>query len=664
MKKGLILALLMVAMVSLVIPAGAKAPIVNSLPDVIVGDADSTPTDGDYVVLRFIGAFDLADTSWINWNNDDSYTTDLKKVFWTVAADPDTTIGVFTEAGYVDPVTAGQWTLLEAGTPPADPALNVIQQVTGDWKTAVSFVDLEASPMVEADLFVDDAAVTTQTSGAYAYSSTADYSKVVTVKMAAVMTSGTKVVGDFTGGSNKSWDTFTVTCTKTAADVATGVQNEFTHDLTGTGNEGWTYVAVPAAGVLVAPTQVDDATGIGYSTTAVATGMVAHSRWESAYDSVAGDEAVVYRMTATLASTAAASDNCPGFRLYFKNRAFTHVGGVYFRHSSNPLQFGDEEVAPFNGNNKDIKLYWAVPTEMTEHADGEVLEGVAFDGQWATPASRIEARGYQVEFDLIADGGDSGRITMPTVRVDSFARPGFGTLAKAPNGADLAWGTATVDTNLPAGRAFNNGTGPWASTAFSGITGWTQVAATVSTTAITMPLTGTGQRYSRVTEGGIASGTTVPQNVLVPTADHTYRLTFEAKTSNVKTTPWHRCVITQQYPWDATINQAGTKQMYWVEFWAYGQFTQVWYQGSWNFSSLIPMTAIPTSPTTAGTKYEMYINAHGTAAPGADYSTTTQVVVEFSALSTGAFTDTTSGFGDNGTLTINYVSWDDLGTDY
>lgn len=667
MKKGLILALLMVAMVSLVIPAGAKAPIVYSLPDVIVGDADSTPANGDYVVLRFIDAFDLASSSIINWNNDDSYTTDLKKVFWTVSADPETTLGVFTEAGYVDAITAGEWTALEAGTPPADAALNVIQQVGGDWKTAVSFVDLDVSPMAEADLFVDDTAVTSLTSGAYAYSDTADYSKVVTVKMAAVMTSGTKVVGNFTGTGSQSWDEFTVTCTKTAEDLASGIQVVVDHDLTGTADKSnWTFINTGMPSYVSLPTSVSDTTGIGFNIGTVAADKTGHARWDSAYDSVAGDEAVVYCMTATLASTAATSDDCPGFRLYFKNRASTHVGGVYFRHKSNAIQFGGEELAPFASNPKEVKLLWAVPATMTEHADGEVLSKVDFDGNW-NDTTNVEGRGYQMSFDLIGDAGDAGRITMPAVLVTSFASPAFGTLMKAPDGKNLAWGTPAVDTTLPTGRSFLDGTGNWKADTFGSALTWTQQNPTITASAMTLACAATGGSYSRATQGGIAS-TTTPQNVLVPEAGHTYRLTFEAKSGNVKTTPWYRCVISQQFPWDTSIGEhgaGGVKQMFWEEFWAYGQYTHAWYQGLWDFTSLIPLTAIPTSPTAAGTKCEVYINAHDVAAPtGSDYWTTTQVVLEFSALCDGEFGTAATGFNSNGSVIINYVAWDDLGTDY
>jgi len=675
MKKGLILALLMVAMVSLVIPAGAKAPIVYSLPDVIVGDNNNaegtgfTPTNGDYVVLRFIDAFDLANSRIINWNNDDSYTTDLKKVFWTVSADPETTLGVFTEAGYVDAITAGEWTALTGGTPPADPALNVIQQVTGDWKTAVSFVDLEVSPMAEADLFVADTAVTSLTSGVYVYSGTADYSKVVTVKMAAVMTSGTKVVGNFTGTGNQSWDEFTVTCTKTAADSAKTKDVVIDHDLTGaTDKANWTFVNTGMPSYVSLPTSVSDATGIGFNIGTVAADKTGHARWDSAFDTVPGDEAVVYCMTATLASTAATSDDCPGFRLYFKNRASTHVGGVYFRHKSNAIQFGGEELAPFTSNNKQVKLLWAVPATMTEHADGEVLSKVDFDGGW-NGTNDTDARSYQVTFELIGDAGDAGRITMPAVLVESFASPAFGTLMKAPDGKNLAWGTPAVDTTLPTGRSFLDGTGAWKADTFGAALAWTQANPTITASAMTLACAadGTAGSYSRATQGGIASATT-PQNVLVPEAGHTYRLTFEAKSGNVKTTPWYRCVISQNFPWDATVGAygaGGTKQMFWEEFWAYGQYTHSWYQGVWDFTSLIPLTAIPTSPTAAGTKCEVYINAHDVAAPtGSDYSTTTQVVLEFSALCDGAFGAAAPGFGSNGSVIINYVAWDDLGTDY
>jgi hypothetical protein len=659
MKKGLILALLMVAMVSFVIPAGAKAPIVYDLPDVIVGDGDTADTvETDYRVMRFLNAFSVADSTLVNWNNDDSYTTDLRKVFYTVIGTPGTTVSAFTSEGRVVPMTPDEWTALVDEMNPGS-ADNLIDPIAGGGYTAsVSFIDDAMSPMEEADLSKDGALLTSLTAGVYAATDAAGYEKVTNLRFAFAMTSGTKVVANMDPAltSNRSWADVKVTCRGEAEDNADRITTLVDEDVSGTTPGDW-YFNVDSASTAYKPATEYTVNGIGFTVVPDAS-LVGHAEWRRD-GFLSGSDNVVYKFTATLASAAATSDDCPGFRLYYMNQALSHIGGVYFRHNATAVQYGGEELAPFTGTDKDIVVYWAVPTHMQGHGDGEILS--------ATPGVTGDGRDYTLRFDLIADPGDSGNIVMKHVLIQSMARP-------ARTDVKLAWGTPTANiVGATAGTGFSTPPGEWKKDDFApgALAGFTALTPTI--TANTLQLSTnqpSGACYSRVTSGQIGSSTVTQANTLSLDANHTYRLTIEAKASAVASSPWHRCVITQQYPWDTTVGSfgaGGTKPMFWEEFWAKTQYEAFWYDSSWNWlafgsDELKAMTGAPTGPNADETLYEMYIYSHDVAPRTTDPNTNTQAVLELSALSNGKW-DSFTGWTDKSIITVNYVGWDDLGGD-
>jgi hypothetical protein len=150
MKKGLILALMMVVAVGLAMPAFAEAPVIKTLPIVIVGNAEPVDTGNaveyyketdpygnpivDWTVqksvLRYINAVDLLPL--VDWKNP-TYGPDTYHFYWSDAMDT-TGIELGVAAGidaWADGLTSPELaTLLDMGTMPA--ASQDIFQVEGN----------------------------------------------------------------------------------------------------------------------------------------------------------------------------------------------------------------------------------------------------------------------------------------------------------------------------------------------------------------------------------------------------------------------------------------------------------------------------------------------------------------------------------------------------
>jgi len=409
MKKGFILALLMVAMVALVLPVAARAPIVN-MPKVIVGDSDTGDLGGGKGIMRYLNAVNLKNPTFVDWNNDDTYTSDLFKAYLfnpQTLADPD--VVAAQPSRLVDTLTPAEYAAVFAGN--VMPAASAcITSYTGTFDFFwLSLLDTTRHPAITNAYTADPATdgVTPDT-----------YNKTVDMVFVAGVTSGTRIVA--TSG------TLTVVCQSGATDKATIGRDDATYTFTG-GADAWTYGTVAS---LLPAAQYTTATGIGFNIPSAAT-AITHGSWKSP-SSLAGSSAMagrVYRASAILSSNAANKEVCPGFRLTFANDGFSHFGAVV--NKTMPSVVAPETNVPISGANFNARVYWTVPTSLGDFGD---TEGQA---TFATLPGGFDMRKYFVTFDTLATIGDVGNLVMEEMVVSSFPRPA--TKAKA-----VTWGSASA----------------------------------------------------------------------------------------------------------------------------------------------------------------------------------------------------------------------------
>ncbi|HUT23736.1 MAG TPA: hypothetical protein VM492_05290, partial [Sumerlaeia bacterium] len=86
MKKGLILALMTVVTVGLTLPVAAEAPVILTLPIIVITNADAAD-QGDTTlktVFRYLNALDLE--SRVDWRNE-TYQPIAYRLYWTDLTD-------------------------------------------------------------------------------------------------------------------------------------------------------------------------------------------------------------------------------------------------------------------------------------------------------------------------------------------------------------------------------------------------------------------------------------------------------------------------------------------------------------------------------------------------------------------------------------------------
>ena len=184
MKKGLILALLVVAMVALVLPVSARAPIIKSLPTIIIGDADDDASGNG--ILRFPAALDLKDTKFVDWNNDESYTSDTFHAYlYPVDSPAATDIVAYNATRIIGTLTTPEYTALLGGTMPAPDTriTSYTSPTVQNW--AVNLFDARRHPAILSPATADPA---TQGEPLDAYS------EEVAMKLVCGVTSGTTLV--------------------------------------------------------------------------------------------------------------------------------------------------------------------------------------------------------------------------------------------------------------------------------------------------------------------------------------------------------------------------------------------------------------------------------------------------------------------------------------
>lgn len=624
MKKGFILALLMVAMVAMVIPAGAKAPVIQTLPSVIIGDADpeNISTDGTQGIMRKWHAFDLADTDVVNWNND-GYTTDLFKAYlYTDGVSPYTAYKSYD--GSITPLSGAEFTALTgSGTVPTSAeALTSASAGGASWDFWVNLIDSDRHPGI-ADPFAADPDTDGVAFDTYA---TSDVLTIV-----CGVTSDTLLKLD-----SGSWGTFDVESksSSTGSVIGDEVVNVEDYDFT-TGANGWTYV--PQAG-FEAATEVSGASGIGFDTGSGPSTLI-YATWLSP-SNIAGDEStegLVYRAVFTLNSSASTYATVPNFRIASKNLGETFYHSVWFQAQSeglfgaNPPSYTADAI-PVSGA-ADIRLYWDSMVHLSNMADAEEMADWVGDGS-------EDGRLFSLIFDAIVFPGQSGTLVMEACKVDAMPTPDAASV-------EVSYGASSLGNQAGSNNvAFNDATNGFIEAAPT-VSGFTYSAgtATVSASQIVATLPAVSGSSSMVD----AFAGTIPFNTAGSTL---YRSRMEVASQDPDLTPEMRLSFTT-YGQDAGFTIAGDGDIIYELY--LGTNSDLKARGAL-FAGAI--TSVPTVPKSTTQAVDLYYYAWPQQA-SVDYT----VKQTIRLLDIGAYGGGSTFAAPNGSVTVNFLSWENLGAD-
>jgi hypothetical protein len=445
MKKGLLFTLVLMAMVALVIPAGARAPIIQDLPNVIIGDSEDSFTGSQTVYLmRYLNAFDFSNASVIQRQN--GYTDDKFHVFYSQDPAEPAQVSLSGPPGtsLVTKLSASEATDLINGAYTPTAAQEVVLGATGYfWASLVnSTINPAAKSAYDMTAEVDGTA-----RAAYPAGSADPGTATLTVYAVESDLPTTLVaVGSFTATSVQGNDA-----------SASGEIHVYGATFEG-GTDGW-FSQFQGAGSsqLVEATPVTSGTGIGFqgrSDRPTATELAVWSTWFMSDDGAAAKfllpatQAImgtdIYQVRAVISSTAGSPANSPGYRLFYVNGRFTHMGGKMV------LTFGtgdDIQMPSSTTGNLQSRVAWAPPFALSGMADGGGMEN--FDGE--------DVRAYTIMFDITdVEMADTGVVAMESIDVFQIPRPAASTV--------IGWGTSQT-------YGFNDGTRGWsAGTSLPGTT--------------------------------------------------------------------------------------------------------------------------------------------------------------------------------------------------
>lgn len=565
MKNGLLFVLLMAALVAMAIPAGAVAPTIGNLPTVVVGDKEDIDAATNAVLLRYVNAVNL--TGQITTPN--SGDTTKLKVWYETSAGSGATLRVGVPA-VKSALSAAEVTALKANNPTMPPTAKELTGGTAFWLSLIQdFPGLDqTSPtnVATATAAANGNSIANYNAGGVTTGGTGK-ATVTLYAIDDVLTSKSWASKGFdvysrTGGVTDQYST--------GKEVIKVVEYTFE----GTSNNGWTYL--PMTGVFTPGTQAQTATAIGHTG---ASGAVRYSSWASPLYGITATNMAGYYFVATmsLSGTGATAAAEPGFRILYADGYYMHVGGLQV--STNAGITGAN--APFTGNNKDIKLAWAVPSDLNEYGDtGKMNKNF-------TPATDL--RSYSMLFDLWQmDTTDSGNIMLENCLVQKVTRPASITPAKEWGGTGTAFNTSgngwTVNPNAAPG--FNAGTG--------------------AVTASNMTL---GLASSSTNNSGWFS--LVPNSLSSLPAwasGKTLRTTYKIASSDANLVPNFRFLTLATYSSPVSGNSLGP--IYWGDSFSYDVA-----RGSVTMAQ--SANGLPGAPKTAGSTIELYFVSH-TAGTGAE----------------------------------------------
>lgn len=422
MKKGLVLTLVLMAMVALVIPAGARAPIIQDLPDVIIGDAGDTFTGSQQVFLmRYLNAFDFSNASVIQRQN--GYTDDKFHVYYSQdpAETPQVSLSGPAGTNLVAKLSATQATNLINGT--YTPAANQEVVLGGSGYFWASLVNSTINPAAKSAY--DMTAEVDGSPRPYPANSSDPGTATLTVYAIEDDLPTTLVaVGSFTA----------ISVSDANDGGLEGLINVYTADFEGNADGWFSQFQGIGDSRLVEATPVTSGTGIGFqgrSDRPTATELAVWSTWFMSDDGAAAKfllpatQAImatdIYQIRAIISSTAGSPANSPGYRMFYVNGRFTHMGGKMV------LTFGtgdDIQTPSSTTGDLQTRVYWAPPFTLSGMADGGGMSN--FGGE--------DIRAYTVMFDITdVEMADTGVVAMESIDVFQMPRPAASTV--------IGWGT-------------------------------------------------------------------------------------------------------------------------------------------------------------------------------------------------------------------------------
>jgi hypothetical protein len=454
MKKGFLLILLVVAVLAMALPVGARAPLVKPIGPVIIGDVD----DGDFDavsgkrLMRYLNVVGLDSEEFIETRNGMGIANlSVYYVSYTVEANPHNSMVVQAsdDVGLIEPLTALDRSFLTGSLVEPDnaPAKNLAR----DGFTWLSLVNIAIHDQIGSGTLpasIYDADFNTDIMGVLPVDYPAGYDALSTITVYAYEQAfdGVTTIPLLGSGS------FSVDSVSGAFDSNVTTSSLYSQD-TMTSDPGWfnttatspTYAERPGSFIpgvgLAFNAQGAGQTELGFGEFTSGDGVSPFAAPVIDADTGTVGPGNILHMTCTIGADAATAAECPGWRILYGSDVLTHLGGVAGSTQAADL---DGIHAPSSGSPIDIELFWAVPYALTGYDD----EG-GEDDRLATfseiNAAFSDARDYKILWSLV-DGEveDSGLIYLQNVEVEVMSVP-------PGKGADLAWG--------PGGRAFNDATG-------------------------------------------------------------------------------------------------------------------------------------------------------------------------------------------------------------
>jgi len=407
MKKGLTLALTMLALTMLVIPASAMAPIIPQPPTIIIGNAGDEAEGKS--LFRYFDAIDLMD--YVDWQNP-TYSDQTYRAYASFVTDVSgIDMGVSSADGWIPELTAAEANaLINNGTePPADK--NILASTS-----TLTLMNLSASTGSPASAFLADPAV-----NGVAEHDTATYQPDLDAEPTVMWLAA--AVTDPEGGLMPSAPVFIDVYSLLGEEDAWDF-GQYAYISHGPG-DSWVPNMPAQETNIVKPGNVAGGGVVGYDVSAMddPANKIIFGQFQLGDGSAsifpiagAGMDGMLYNARVRLRNADAPSAQlCPGYRLEYANNAYTHFGGI-------EVNTFDDANAPYAGNDFWAQVYWEVPYQMTDMADGGQLSNM-FGGDW---------RNYQLLFDLFHKQlGDRGLFTAEEVVVEAVAKPTTAVSTKA-----------------------------------------------------------------------------------------------------------------------------------------------------------------------------------------------------------------------------------------
>lgn len=402
MKKGL-LALMVVAMVAMAVPAGALAPTIETLPAVLIGSAGDTFDDGGTIMhlFRYNNILDISASNKITWNNADlGFGTGQMHAYYMMesAASP---IMASTSQRFVDQVTAADLAAISVdGTRPAA-AAEITDDAGNGGASDFFMLSLVNNPSAATDSY----SATAEANGRPA----ADYDFTPEVMTLAL------VDGDFPTDamSSATMTIYTVASEEDGFSPAAQV----VADINFVDNQNnWVFQTAPG---FQTPAHSAGAIGLTIQGSGSASGSAIYfGSWASSTNGTSAQPVIdvnkalqtgmLFRGTFTLGGTAATDAATPGYRIMYSAEGFTHLGGM-------AVFAGTGFVGPSQAGAMDAMVYWQPPFSLTQYGDTDIL---------TTVQSGKDFRDYIINFDM-ADyvASDTGAIGLQNMLVELILEP-------------------------------------------------------------------------------------------------------------------------------------------------------------------------------------------------------------------------------------------------